>query len=141
MKNKILSPEHKEALHCMFTDRYIYLDWNTSTSPAFLEIPALQAPLASIITIVRNCRSIARRENATRIGRSSPERADCRDASHATDRNLGCKNIIIQIETTVAVLQLIHEASAQKNDTPQGNSATNAADTTSGLHGYSCRSD
>ncbi len=74
------------------------------------------------------------------MGRSFPANRNFCGESQATDRDAAWNGVTFQQEIAAGVLQYNHEASAKKNDAPQGNSATNAADTTSGLHGYSCRS-
>ena len=73
-----------------------------STDSVFFEASAHRPPVASIF---KKCRSTARRENATGIGRNFSQNNNSCTESQATGCHLGWKDVSFQLEIAAAVLE------------------------------------
>src|SRR6266699_2399254 len=104
MKNKLLSPEHKDSL-CRLLIYDIYLSKYKRTDSASLGISAHRLPRASIFTIFKQRRSTAQRWNATGIGRTFPENTNVCPESEAPGCDVGWKDASVQLANAAAVLQ------------------------------------
>ena len=137
MKNKSLSPEHKDSQRRIYTLQIIYIVCQHRAGCGFHETPARPTYLDSIVTIFMKCRSSPRRSNTTRINGALPGKDEFHAESVATSCVLVCWGMCSQLEIAAGVVEWIYEASEKKNDAPQGDSAANAADPAGGLPGCS----